>query len=202
MPDVYVQALAGGTGPIAIDKGLTEIKDLGLVDKDPRYIMVQASGCDPMTAAWNKAKENNFPEGWENDFPIYDSPKTRIPTLANGNPQTFPIIGPLCKKTGGEIITFNEDLGTKIARLVAFETTVKIGPAATIAVGGFFEGLKQGIFKSGERILINIGEGVQRSPDLLDDMVYTSLEVGHIDECDPIDRQRFKETIWKPFTSK
>ena len=137
LPDVYVQALAGGTGPIAIDKGIRDIESLGLVKKDPRYIMVQASGCDPMTAAWNKAKANNFPEGWENDFPIYDNPVTKIPTLANGNPQTYPIIGSLCKKTGGEIISFDENLSTEIARLVAFETTVKIGPAATIAVGGF-----------------------------------------------------------------
>ncbi len=199
VPDVYVQALAGGTGPIAIDKAIRDIESLGLVKKDPRYIMVQASGCDPMTAAWDKAKANNFPDGWEHDFPIYDSPVTRIPTLANGNPQTFPIIGSLCKKTGGEIITFNEDLCTEVARLVAYESTIKIGPAATIAVGGFFEGLKKGLFREGEKILLNIGEGVRRSPELLEDMVYTTKSVSNVDECEPTDRSNFREDLWKPF---
>ena len=199
LPDVYVQALAGGTGPIAIDKAIRDIEPLNIVEKDPRYIMVQASGCDPMTAAWDKAKKNNFPEGWENDFPVYDNPKTKIPTLANGNPQTFPIIGSLCKKTGGEIITFDEELSTEVARLVAFESTIKIGPAATIAVGGFFEGLKKGLFKEGEKIMLNIGEGVRRSPELLEEMIYTSKLVSSVEECESVDRQIFREDLWKPF---
>ncbi len=199
LPDVYVQALAGGTGPIAIDKAIRDIEPLGLVKKDPRYIMVQTSGCDPMTAAWDSAKANDFPEGWENDFPIYDNPVTKIPTLANGNPQTFPIIGSLCKKTGGEIITFDEDLSTEVARLVAFESTIKIGPAATIAVGGFFEGLKKGLFKKGEKVMLNIGEGVQRSPELMEEMIYTTKSVSSVEDCEPVDRNNFKEELWKPF---
>lgn len=196
IPDVYIQALAGGTGPIAIDKALREIKELGITKHDPRYIMVQASGCDPMTAAWEKAKANNFKEGWETDFPIYDSPVTKIPTLANGNPQTFPIIGALCKKTGGEIITYNEDKSIDIARLIAFETGIKIGPAATIAAGGFFDGLKKGLFKDGEKIMINIGEGVRRSPDLMVDMIYTTKSVSTLEECEPTNRESFKRQLW------
>jgi threonine synthase len=199
LPDVYVQALAGGTGPIAIDKGIRDIEPLGIVKKDPRYIMVQASGCDPMTAAWEKAKKNDFPGGWENDFPIYDNPVTKIPTLANGNPQTFPIIGSLCKKTGGEIITFNENLSTEVARLVAYETTIKIGPAATIAVGGFFEGLKKRLFREGEKVMLNIGEGVERSPELLEEMIYSTKFVSSVEECESVDREIFRDDLWKPF---
>jgi len=152
-----------------------------------------------MTAAWNNAKEKDFPEGWEHNFPIYDSPVTKIPTLANGNPQTFPIIGSLCKKTGGEIITFNEDLSTEVARLVAYESLIKIGPASTIAVGGFFEGLKKGLFKEGEKIMLNIGEGVRRSPELLEEMIYTTKSVSSVEECESVDRSNFREGLWKPF---
>ncbi len=202
LPDVYVQALAGGTGPIAIDKAIRDIEPLGLVKKDPRYIMVQASGCDPMTAAWEKAKENNFKEGWETDFPIYDNPVTKIPTLANGNPQTFPIIGGLCKKTGGEIITYNEEKSIDVARLIAFETGIKIGPAATIAAGGFFDGLKKGLFKDGEKIMINIGEGVLRSPDLMVDMIYTTKSVASLEECEPTSRESFRQQLWDAVLEK
>lgn len=201
IPDVYVQALAGGTGPIAIDKGLNDIRHLNLFDKDPRYIMVQASGCDPMTVAWEQAQERGFPAGWEKDFPIFDNPSTRIPTLANGNPQTFPIIGSLVKKTDGDFLTFDESLAPQVARLVAFESTVKIGPAATIAVGGFFEGLKKGVFRSGERVMLNIGEGMRRSPELLDEMIYTTVSVESVEECSPFSRNSYQQEVWSPFLS-
>lgn len=196
IPDVYIQALAGGTGPIAIDKALRDLEGTGLANRDPRYIMVQASGCDPMTSAWDSAKLSDFPEGWEQNFPIYDNPLTKIPTLANGNPQTFPIIGTLCKKTGGDIISYDEEKSVQIARLIAFESGIKIGPAATIAVGGFFEGLKKNLFNDGERIMINIGEGVRRSPDLLEQMIYTTQSVKSVDQCKPTNRLSFRDKLW------
>ena len=62
-PTVYIQALSGGTGPIAVEKAFDEIEPLGIVSKRPRYISVQPSLCDPMTQAWEKAKAQNFPQG-------------------------------------------------------------------------------------------------------------------------------------------
>jgi len=199
VPDVYIQSLAGGTGPIAIHKGLEDIRHLRLFEKEPRYILVQASGCNPMTQAWEKATEEGFSEGWDKRFPILDNPSTQIPTLANGNPQTYPILGPLVRSSGGEFLTFDESLYLNAARLVAFETSVKIGPAAAIAVGGFFEALGKGALKNGERILINIGEGIQRAPEMLEQMIYTSESVNAARECRPFDRQEYREELYKPF---
>jgi threonine synthase len=105
----------------------------------------------------------------------------------------------LVRSTGGEFLTFDESLYLEVARLVAFETSVKIGPAATIAVGGFFEALKKGILKNGERVLINIGEGMQRAPEMLEKMIYTSESVSTTDECRPFDRNRCREELYKPF---
>ena len=202
IPDVYIQALAGGTGPIAIHKGLADIRHLGLAEKEPRYLLIQPSGCNPMTIAWEKAKSEDFSEGWTKRFPILDSPTTRIPTLANGNPQTYPILGPLVKNTGGEFLTFDEELYLDIARLVAFETSVRIGPAATIAVGGFFEALKKGILKTGERVMINIGEGVHRAPEMLEAMIYTTRSVAEIGECTPFNREEYRKELYKPFVTR
>jgi threonine synthase len=199
IPDVYIQSLAGGTGPIAIDKGLNDIRALGLFDHDPRYVLVQASGCNPMTVAWENAKKTGYPDGWTRDFPVFDKPATRVPTLANGNPQTYPILAPLVKKTGGEFITFNEDLCSAATRLVAFETTVKPGPAAAVAVGGFFEALKQGILKNGERVIINIGEGIHRSPELLDEMIYTTKWISEVGDCKPFNRADYRNQLYVPF---
>ncbi len=188
VPNVYVQALSGGTGPIAIEKAYKELAGLGLVDKMPRFIMVQASGCAPMTHGWVKAKKEGFPEGWLTSYPIYDNPKTSVPTLATGKPGTYPIIAKLVKDTNGEIIEFNEAYLVDIARLIAFETTVRIGPAAAIAVGGFFESLHAGHIKNGDKVLLNIGEGVRRAPDFVEEMIYTTKHIDSIDDCTRFDR--------------
>ena len=55
MPDVYIQAISGGTGPIAIDKGVREIQSVYPDLKNPRFIMVQPDACDPMVQAWENA---------------------------------------------------------------------------------------------------------------------------------------------------
>lgn len=195
-PTVYVQALAGGTGPIAIAKGFEEIKNLNLVKKMPRMITVQPHKCAPMVHAWEKAKANNFPENWENTYPIYENPPTAIPTLAAGNPVTYPIIAKLTKETGGEIVEINEDKLVPFARLVAYETFTRIGPASTVAVSGFFKSLKNGHIKNGDVVLVNVGEGVRRAPEFMEQMIYTTKLVNSVDECLPTKRSDFKTQLW------
>ncbi len=199
LPDVYVQALSGGTGPIAIDKAVNDLKSTDYNIKLPRFIMVQPNQCAPMRMAWDKAKANNFPEGWEHDYPTLESPVTKVPTLATGKPGTYPIIGSLTRKSNGEIIEFDEKLMADISRLIAYVTHLQIGPASAIAVGGFFESLHQGIIKNGESVMINIGEGVRRAPDFMEEMIYTTENVASVDEVDKFDRAMYKDQLWEPF---
>ncbi len=199
VPNVYIQALSGGTGPIAINKAYDDVKDLGIIKHSPRYILVQPSRCAPMTAAWTKAKANNFPEGWRQDYPIYDNPKSKVPTLATGNPATYPIISKIVKDSGGEIIDYDEDKLVDVSRLVAYESTVRMGPAAAVAVGGLFDSLKSGYIKEGDKIMINIGEGVRRAPEFMQEMIYTAKNIKSVDDCENYDRTSYKEQLWKPF---
>lgn len=201
VPNVYVQALSGGTGPIAIEKAFKDLEGIGLVDKMPRFIMVQASGCAPMTHGWEKAKENDFPEGWLHDYPIYENPQTKVPTLATGKPGTYPIIADLVNRSEGEIIEFNEAHLVDVARLIAYETTVRMGPAAATAMGGFFESLHKGIIKDGDSVLVNIGEGVRRAPDFVEEMMYTTQEVASVEECERFNRENYKAQLWDKINS-
>ncbi|MBU0766159.1 MAG: pyridoxal-phosphate dependent enzyme [Bacteroidetes bacterium] len=199
LPDVYIQALSGGTGPIAIEKGCDDIEHLGLFTKRPRYILVQPDKCDPMTVAWNKARSKGFPEGWESDYPVLENPETLIPTLATGNPITYPIIATIVHRSGGEIISFHEEDCPDVARLIAYETTVKIGPAAAIAIGGFFDALRMKQIREGESVMINVGEGARRAPELLGAMTYTTQWIDSVDETQPTDRAEFRNQLWKKF---
>ncbi|MCK5906082.1 MAG: hypothetical protein KAG37_00745, partial [Flavobacteriales bacterium] len=116
--------------------------------------------------------------------------------LATGNPATYPIIAKIVKDSDGEIITFNEDLMEDMARIVAFEKGVKIGPASTTAIGGFFKALEENALRDGETILINVGEGMNRAPKLVEEMIYTSELVSSADECKVPNREDYREKLW------
>jgi len=104
MPDVYIQAVSGGTGPIAIDKAVREIKGIIQNIDNPRFILIQPDKCPPMALSWEKARKKGFPDGFEKEYTILDNPQTSVPTLATGNPATYPIIAKLVQKTKGDII--------------------------------------------------------------------------------------------------
>jgi threonine synthase len=196
-PTVYIQALSGGTGPIAIDKALREIEHLNLVEQYPRFLMVQPSGCSPMTQGWKKAKANNFPQGWETDFPVIESPVTQVPTLATGNPGTFPIVANLVKKSNGDMLEIQESKLIDMTRYIAYEAVVAIGPAATTAALGFIEALKTNNIKNGDVVLLNIGEGMRRAPELLQGMNYTEQRVDSVEECERFNRKSLREELKK-----
>ena len=183
MPTVYCQALSGGTGPLGIAKACTELEDTGFKTKMPRQLLVQTNKCSPMADAWEKAKQENFPDGWEYDYPVYRNPDTLISTLTTGDPKTYPILSKLVRKSDGEII--------------AFETAVAIGPAAAIPVGGFFQSLENGFIKDGDVILLNIGEGAKRSPGFMEKTIYTSKTVSSIQETDLFKRDDIRKELWR-----
>ena len=196
MPDVYIQAVSGGTGPIAIDKGVRELQSVYPGLKNPRLIMIQPNKCDPMVRAWEKAVELDFPEGYEFEYPVIDDPTTSIPILATGNPATYPIIAKLVKAAEGSFVRINEGDIVDYARLIAFESKVLLGPASAVCIAGFFESLKKGLIKNGETVLLNVGEGVRRAPEFVCKMIYSTKYVDSADQCQPETMDSYREQLW------
>lgn len=199
IPDVYIQALSGGTGPFAVEKAFLDFKDTNLLGKLPRFLLSQGDKCAPMAHAWEKAKANNFPEGYETDYPIYENPEVLIPTIATGNPGMYPLMAPLVRKSGGEIFPVKEEMAVDVARLVAYERVIKIGPASAAGILGLFEGLKRGLIKDGETVFINMGESANRALSFMQETAYTTENVASADDCNRFDRFQYKELVWKPF---
>jgi threonine synthase len=199
IPDVYIQALSGGTGPFAVEKGIHDLQGTGLADKLPRFLLAQGDRCAPQAIAWEKAKKAGFPAGYENDYPVIENPEPLIPTIATGNPKTYPLMAPLVRRSGGEIFQIKEDIAVDIARLVAYERVIKIGPASTAAIAGFFESLKLGYLKDNETVFINMGEGVNRAFEFMNQAAYTTSWVKTVDECERFDRSVYRTKIWELF---
>lgn len=197
LPTIYIQALSGGTGPLGIQKAIHELKITGKSEIIPKQILVQSAQCDPMAQAWLQAKEKEFPKNWEINYPVIENPETTIPTLSTGNPKTYPVLGPFVRETNGEIIASDEKFARTIAQLVAAETSVLIGPAASIPVAGLFQSFKSGYIKNGDVILLNIGEGVQRSPDFLQSMVEYGVPITSLAETTLFSRENYKKKLWE-----
>ena len=66
LPDVIVYPTGGGTGLIGMWKAFAEMRELGWpnLEKLPRMVSVQASGCAPLVRAWETGAETAIP--WEN----------------------------------------------------------------------------------------------------------------------------------------
>lgn len=196
-PTVYIQALSGGTGPLGIAKACRELEGMEIFKKMPRFILTQTDKCAPMADAWAEAKKKGFPEGWEKSYPIYHDPETIIPTLATGYPKTYPIVSKLVYQSGGEINDFPEVDTIPVTRLIAYESAVRIGPAAAIAVGGFFRSLSDSLLKDGDVVIINIGEGIRRAPGFMSKLIYSTTRVDTIEDCKLMDREKYKKKLWE-----
>ncbi len=163
MPDVYIQAISGGTGPIAIDKGVREIEKHYPEATLPRMIMVQQDTCDPMVQAWEKATQDQFPKGYEKIYPIIENPKTAITILSTGNPAMFPIVAPIIKKSGGTFLRVLESDIVAVAAEAYKHQNLILGPASIVTIAGFLKALEENLIKNGESVLINVGEGSGRN---------------------------------------
>jgi hypothetical protein len=157
--------------------------------------MIQTDKCSPMADAWKKAKNDGFPKDWEKFFPIYNNPETSIPTLATGYPKTYPVLSPLIRKSEGEIISFPEKYAVDVARYIAYYSAVRIGPAASIAVGGFLKALKNKHIKNNDIVMLNIGDGIRRDPDFMKQLIYTTNHVKNLSECSLFDRKSLEPNI-------
>ncbi|MDR1878170.1 MAG: pyridoxal-phosphate dependent enzyme [Bacteroidales bacterium] len=197
MPDVYIQAISGGTGPLALDKAVRELSpcmsDLHL----PKLLMVQTDKCDPMVQAWENAKAQNFPQGFEQQYPIIDNPKTAISILATGNPTTYPMLAGLLRKYGGNFLRVKEDKVIDVTRLVAYERKTHIGPASAVCILGLLKAIEQGEIQNNQTVLVNIGEGIKRAPAFLHKLGHHIKNILSVDDCYLPDMNRFRKELWK-----
>jgi threonine synthase len=170
LPTVYMQAVAGGTSPIAFEKGFRDIRPDYPQCHMPRMLLVQQDECDPMVTAWEWAKEHNFPVDFEHHYEAKKDCKTRIGILTAANPGNYPIVAPLVRNSGGDFIRVEEASLPKFGLQMKRETGVLMGPASMVCYAGFYRALEQGLIKQNDVVLLNCGEGSSRSQWFVDEV--------------------------------
>lgn len=146
-PDWYVQAISGGMGPIGIYKGFREMKQMGWIDRIPAFAPIQTSGCAPMVDSWKKGLEKAEP---------VTSPKTRIETLATGDPgRSYEILRKCVDSTNGAFESVTDEEAFRAMHVLAKMEGISAEPAAAVAFAGLFKLIRAGIIKPSDTVVVN-----------------------------------------------
>lgn len=159
-PDWYVQAISGGMGPIGVHKGFHEMMQMGWTDKIPRFAPIQAEGCAPMVNSWKK--------GLEKAEPVL-SPKTRIETLATGDPgRAYEFLRKHVNDTNGVFESVSDEDAHRAMHVLAKMEGISAEPAAGVAFAGLFKLIRAGVIKPSDTVVVNCtGHTLPAEPNVL-----------------------------------
>lgn len=206
-PDWYIQAISGGMGPLGVYKGFRELQQLGMIDRIPAMAPIQADGCAPMVESWRK--------GLEKAEPVL-SPKTRIETLATGDPgRTYTMLRKQVNETHGVFESVSDEEAFRAMHVLAKMEGISAEPAAAVAFAGLFKLVRAGIIKPTDTVVVNctghtvpaeqflFGEGWTRDVDLQDrEMQTTTPQEGLLSALNHVTPNRFSRVVIVDDTSE
>ncbi len=161
-PDWYVQSISGGMGPLGVYKGFREMRQMGWVDRIPSFAPIQAEGCAPMVNSWKKGLEKAEP---------VKNPKTRIETLATGDPgRSYEFLREYVNNTNGAFESVSDEEAFRAMHVLAKMEGISAEPAAAVAFAGLFKLIRAGVIKPSDTVVVNCtGHTMPAEPSILGD---------------------------------
>jgi threonine synthase len=145
-PDWYIQAVAGGLGPLGVLKGFEELYEVGLIDRIPKIGVVQVEGCAPMVNSWL--------EGLEEARPVI--PDTLITVLSTGSPGlAYKVLNKANQRDGGAMVAVSDGDAFRAMRRVARIEGFSVEPATSVAFAGLEKLMKGNYIQPNESVVIN-----------------------------------------------
>src|SRR5262245_47976070 len=160
-PDVLLYPTGGGTGLVGIFKAYEELAVMGWVKaRQPRFVAVQAEGCEPVVKAWREGAETTSP--WEN--PVTHAAGLRVPGPFAGR-QMLRII----RETEGMACAVGEQEIADAQRLLARLEGIWTAPEAAALVAALARLRSDGHIGKGDRtVMILTGAGIKYPPPSLE----------------------------------
>ncbi len=160
MPDVVVVPVGDGLTLSALVKGFRELIACGVAQRLPRFIGVQAEGCQPLKRAW----ENNEPTAVK-----YREPAR---TIADGIAVNTPVGGVLVLKDirecGGGFVAVSDQAMLQSIQVLASTAGVLAEPAAASALAGLAPAIATGLIEPHEVVIICVtGNGLKQPEHLV-----------------------------------
>ena len=152
MPDTIIYPAGGGTGIIGMHKGFLELLELGWIEgRLPRFVAVQAEGCQPIVKAFQEGKPTAEP--WPNAATIADG--LRVP-----GPFADYLMLSAIRETGGTALAVaDHDMIDAMYELATAEGIFACPEGAATLVG-YKRLLDEGFLSRDETVvLFNTGSG-------------------------------------------
>lgn len=199
-PDWYIQAVSGGLGPVGVQKGFSELYQMGLIDKIPAIAAIQTEGCSPMVQAWRKKEKVAQP---------VQSPRTHIATLSTGDPgRTYTILQERMAQGGGGIFeSVSDEEAFRTMHVLAKMEGLSVEPAAAVAFAGLIKLLRAGKIKPTDVIVVNctghtmaieptiLGKGWARNVVLPTQAAYETPEEGLLAALSRVTEDRYPKVL-------
>jgi threonine synthase len=162
LPEQLVIPIASGAQLVKIDKGFTELGELGLVEPTPYKVFgAQATGCSPVSAA--------FKAGEDTVRPV--RPDTIAKSLAIGNPADGPYVLDVTRRTGGAVEDVSDDEVIDAIKLLARTEGIFAETAGGVTIAVLKKLLATGqLDPNAETVVFNTGDGL-KTLDAIADVV-------------------------------
>ena len=196
VPDWYIQSISGALGPLGVLKGFQELTQMSLTNRVPKMGMIQVEGCAPMVHAWRQNRDEAVP---------VQSPRTRIETLATGDPgRTYTLLRQKINSgSGGTFESVTDEEAFRAMQLLASMEGLSIEPAAAVAFAGLVKLVRAGIVKNNEIVVINcsghtmsvdrniLGEGWEHTVDMKAKAMQENQEEGLLSALNNVSVDKF-----------
>jgi threonine synthase len=151
MPDWVVVPVGDGCTIGGIGKGLQEMKTLGIIDRVPKLLGVQAEGADPIYRAFVSGAEM-----------VPSEARTVADSIAVGHPRNWRRAIKQVHASSGNMITVSDDEILEAMRMTARLGGVFGEPAGVAAIAGLKKAARSGLVARNERVLVMItGNGLK-----------------------------------------
>lgn len=153
VPDYCIVGVGDGTVVSSLVKGFEEFRILGLVDKTPIVIGVQATGASTLKKVFDRG---------EPFTPIREDVHTFADSISVGYPRDVIKACKFLKASGGHLISVDDESIKRAINALATETGVFAEPAGAIALSGLWQLIEDGqIQKTDHVVLVVTGNGLK-----------------------------------------
>ncbi|MFN3527554.1 MAG: threonine synthase [Candidatus Altarchaeaceae archaeon] len=158
VPDVVILPVGNAGNISAIWKGFKELKKIGLIDKFPRMIGIQAEGAKPIV---------NLFEGKDKIFTPIKNPETIATAIRIGNPISYEKAIRAIYESNGYAASVTDDEILNAQKILARKEGIFVEPASAASIAGLIKLKNKGIIKDEENVVaIATGNGL-KDPDIV-----------------------------------
>ncbi|MCI7737144.1 MAG: threonine synthase [Clostridiales bacterium] len=180
VPDYVICPVGGGIIISKVYKGFEEMKALGLIDRLPKMVAVQAAGCAPLVKAYQEGRQAT--EKWENGSTI---------AFAIFDPVTFEGVTALdtVRRSGGLAIALPDEEILEAMRACAKLEAVIPEPASAATIAAAARLHREGVISGTDKVVcVLTGSGLR-------DLKLFSQENAQVPEVQPGDMEALRRAV-------